>query len=216
MTYLIIGPDGPDKAARITALKNKYLLAPDSKNFDLDVLYALKLDPRELKETLHKLPAVSPARLIILHDCHKFTAEHKDIVFDFISSKAEHAVVVMESSQWSDKDSFVKRIKKDVQVMTLAPAYEPNVFDITRAMEHRQYKEALSRLDDILKSGVYPLQLMGVLIWFWGQSRRRLNQKRYEEGLKYLKEADIDIKRSRIRPEFAMERLVVRLCTVLD
>ncbi len=75
--------------------------------------------------------------------------------------------------------------------------------------------QALKILNELLEEGIHPLQIMGGLLWFWGKEKFRLKGDRYNKGLLVLQEADLNIKRSRLLPEHAIEVVVVKLCSLL-
>ena len=52
---------------------------------------------------------------------------------------------------------------------------------------------------------------MGALVWYWGKEGKACGKERFERGLKALEEADLNIKRSRLDPQYAVEKLVVEL-----
>ena len=66
-------------------------------------------------------------------------------------------------------------------------------------------------LHGFYNQGMYPLQMMGALVWYWGKEGKALGPQRFEKGLKALEEADLNIKRSRFLPEYALEKLIVEL-----
>lgn len=215
MTYLIIGEDIAVKENKILQLKQKFLTSPDSQNYDFDILYATKLDAAVLKKALIALPAVSDKRLIILHDCHKLSLQNKKIIIEFIGSPEDHVVLILESGQLTSRDSFYKKIYKTVELFETQSEQKPNVFNMTRAMSMRKKSEALKILHVLLSDGVHPLQIMGGLIWYWEKSRPKLSFDKFTKGLTCLQETDLNIKRSRLNPNYAMELLVVKLCSIL-
>ncbi len=64
-------------------------------------------------------------------------------------------------------------------------------------------------------TNVHPLQIMGALVWYWGKEGKACGKERFERGLKALEEADLNIKRSRLEPQYAVEKLVVELGLLL-
>lgn len=215
MFYVFLGSDELTKAEKIAELKKKYLGSSDAQKFDLEVCYAEKLDPATLQKALLALPAIASKRVIILYNCHKLDSSNKELLIDFISSpKSADAVLIMEDGSMKETDTFIKKIRPYAKVISYVSSEPVSVFDMTRAISQKQPSKALQLLSDLLASGVHPLQIMGALIWFWGKSRWQLSQAAYAKGLQYMQQADMDIKRSRLRPEYAMERLVVRLCLV--
>ena len=73
------------------------------------------------------------------------------------------------------------------------------------------YETLFKMMNEFYNQGMYPLQMMGALVWYWGKEGRALGPQRFERGLKALEEADLNIKRSRLLPEYAIEKLVVEL-----
>jgi DNA polymerase III delta subunit len=51
-------------------------------------------------------------------------------------------------------------------------------------------------------------------VWYWGKEGRMLAKTKFERGLQALEEADLNIKRSRLNPEYAVEKLVVELMSL--
>ena len=212
MTYLFLGEDTPAKDAKIAELKKKTLSHPQSFQFDFEICHAAKLDPSTLKKALMNLPAMAPKRLIILRDCHRLTPRHQDIIVEFLEKSYKHAVLILDSNEWEQKSPFVKKIRRMVEIVEFSAAPKPGVFDLARAVESKKETEALKVLDQLLGQGIHPLQILGRLVWSWGKSRRHYSKGEFEKGLLALQEADVNIKRSRLKPEYAMEVLVVKLC----
>jgi len=92
----------------------------------------------------------------------------------------------------------------------------PNVFDMTKLITARRSGDALKMLDGFYRDNVHPLKIMGALVWYWGKEGKALGPERFERGLKALEEADLNIKRSRLNPQYAVEKLVVELGLLLN
>ena len=125
-------------------------------------------------------------------------------------------MLVLESSEVTEKDSFVKKVKPFAEIVSFSVEKRSNVFDMTRAMSYKKPADALKILSGLISEGSHPLQIMGGLVWFWGKAGQRIGMQKYEKGLRALQDADLDIKRSRLKPDYAMEVLVVKLCTLLQ
>jgi len=216
MIIFLLGEDKDRRDARIEEIRKEYLLSPEARNFDHDVLYAHKLEPQELKKSLISFPALAPRRLIFIHECHKLTAPLKDMIAEFAESDQAHAVLVMISAQIGAGDSFVRKLKSRARVEDWGKEGKQNVFDMTRAMTRRRAPEALKILSALLSEGAHPLQIMGGLVWFWGKTRPRLSAENFQKGLEALQGADLNIKRSRIKPDMAVEVAVVKLCELMN
>jgi len=215
MTYLLLGEDEPKKNERIEALKGKALSTPEARSFDGEILYATKLDPHDLRRSLLSLPAVAPRRFVLIHTCHKLKPRNKEVLLDFLKEEQGHVLLVLESSGWGPGDAFVKKLRPFVTMESFETAVSSNVFDMTRLMSRGRSAEALKLLFDLLGEGQHPLQVMGALVWFWGKQRARMDRQRFEKGLRTLQEADLNIKRSRVKPDHAVEFAVVKLSALL-
>jgi DNA polymerase III delta subunit len=215
MTYLFLGEDGEQKESTISEIKEKILADKDARNFDYEVLYATNLDPSTLKKTLITLPAVAKKRLILIHACEKLNPHNQELILEFVSSHQEYADLLLESSTLNSNDSFVKKLKPFVNMISSAGQEKSNVFDMTRAMTMRRQPEALKILSSLLEEGAHPLQIMGGMVWFWGKCKQRVSRDKFEEGLRVLSQADLNIKRSRLSPDYAIELVVVKLCGIL-
>lgn len=190
-------------------------LAPESYDFDYEVLYGTKCDPLTLKKTLITLPAIAKKRVVFLRDCHKLSDHNQELLSEFAASNHDHIILILESSQWEVTHSFVKALKSSAKIIDTGRTAKPNVFDVTRMIGQRRSSDALKVLADLFSDGIHPLQIMGGLVWFWGSERTRMPANRFEKGLLALEEADLNIKRSRLKPEQAVELLVVKLCAEL-
>lgn len=212
MTYLFLGEDSRAKDEKIGELKKKILTPPQSFQFDYELLHAAKLEEHHLKKVLMNLPALAPRRLVVIREGHRLSPKNQDILVQFLEKAYDHAVIVLDSDEWDHKNSFVRKIRKMVDLIEFSSTKKIDVFDLTRTIDSRKETEALKILDQLLKGGTHPLQILGTLVWFWKKSRGRFSGKEFKEGLLALQEADLNIKRSRLKPEYAMELLVVKLC----
>src|SRR3989338_5471392 len=214
MAYFLLGQDRVAKDAKIVELR-KTLLPLEALEFDYEVLYAHKLDSDDLQKALIAFPAVASQRLVVIRESHRLDPHHKKLILDFFSKKNNKTVLIFDSDEWGPTDSFVKSLSPWVKVMHFARGQEFNVFDMTRAIGQRPPEEALKILAMLLGDGVHPLQLMGGMVWFWGKSRDRLSKEKFKKGLAVLQEADLNIKRSRLKPEYAVEVAVVKLSSLV-
>jgi DNA polymerase III delta subunit len=212
--YFLLGEDMAAKEAKVAAWKKEYLVPAESQEFDFEVLYGTKCDPLVLKKALIALPALAKQRVVLLRDGHKFSEHNQSLLSEFAASNHDHLVLIIESSQWEATHSLVKSLKSSAKIVDTGRAAKQNVFDMTRLIGQRKSGDALKVLSDLFFDGVHPLQIMGGLVWFWGNERPRMPANRFEQGLMALEEADLNIKRSRLRPEQAVEVLVVKLCSL--
>ena len=214
MIYLLLGKDTAAKEIKITQIKDKVLKSPEARQFDYETLSAHKLDADTLKQALDALPAVDKQRFLLIREAENLNAHNKDLIVAFAETKAEHLVLVLDAFAADARASFFKKISAGAEIATFDTPETENVFDMTRAMGARQPAQALKILNGILTKGDHPLQILGALVWFWGKNKPRLSLDRFQRGLNELQEADLNIKRSRLKPEYTLEILVVKLCSL--
>ncbi len=208
MIYLLLGEDVHLKDRQISEIKSK-LLPSEAVPFDFESLDAHHLSAFDLKKSLLALPILSPQRLILIRHGHQLRNEAAEVLLSFAKEAPVHCDVMLEAA--GELKGILKEISAYARTFVFGVKQEANVFDMTRLMSARKITEALKMLHEFYQEGVYPLQLMGVLVWYWGKEGRALGSVEFEQGLKALQEADLNIKRSRLLPEYAVEKLVVEL-----
>jgi DNA polymerase III delta subunit len=220
MVYFLLGEDRLAKDQRIAELKEKFLagsLPPqDTLPFDQEILYTTALDPQDLKKSLLALPAVASKRFVVIRGAfQKLHAHNKKILLEFVQGGHDHLILILDASEANDTDGFIREMSPYANVMRSHQRVKQNVFDMTNAMAAGHGTQALKILNDLFADGNHPLQIMGGLVWFWGKRRDRLPAEKFHEGLRNLQEADLNIKRSRLRPECALEVLVAKLTALI-
>ncbi len=216
MIYLLLGEDEAVKEANLTQLKEKFLTSTNARHFDFEILYAHKIDPLALQKALLALPVSGSRRMVLVRESHHLSTANKEFLRQFSSLKHDHVVLILESTELNAQDSFVKVLKPAVKLLESAIKQKLNVFDMTRAIGAHRSAEAIKILSTLFADGVHPLQIMGGLVWFWGKLRPQLAPDKFEEGLYLLQEADVNIKRSRLQPEHAVELVVIKLANLFS
>jgi DNA polymerase III delta subunit len=95
-------------------------------------------------------------------------------------------------------------------VILFKETVKPDTFVLSRSIESRRLDTALKLLDQLLKDGEKPERILGGLRYAW--ERGIANPVETKRRLKLLLGCDIDIKTGRLKPSFALEKLVVGLC----
>jgi DNA polymerase III delta subunit len=215
MIYLFLGDDLPAKDAKISEIKNKFFKdSQEALAFDLDNLDAKDLRDDALKKAFLALPVIAPLRLIILRQVHKLKSADIQVLINFCQKPAKYCDLILESSENTLKGDL-KDLPLYVKGTVLGKPEGPNVFDMTKLISAHRGGEALKMLDGFYRADVHPLQIMGALVWYWGKEGKACGKERFERGLKALQEADLNIKRSRLEPRYAVEKLVVELGQLL-
>ncbi len=212
MIYLFLGGDRQAKEQQIAKIKAACLPSDNALKFDYELLHGVKLDPDVLKKALIALPAVAKKRLILVRTPEKLNAQNKNIILEFIETENEHAVLILDSEETGLKNSFFNKVTAVAKVMQFAQGGKKRkIWDATRAIEQCNPSEALKILYGLMEEGNPPLKIMGALVWFWGDLKSRLPAERFKKGLLVLQEADLNIKRSRLKPEHAVEVAITNL-----
>ena len=217
MIYLLLGEGRDAKDRKIIEIKAKYLTDHSALKLDYESLHGGQLDPLVLKKALISLPAVSKKRLVLIRVANKLDIHNQEIILDFIQSGHSHAVVILDSDGGEGKNSFLTKVKAAAEVVNYGAAQrQKNTFDMTRAIESRDPAGALNILNELMQDGNHPLKLIGGMVWFWGDRKSRLSADQFKKGLEVLQEADLNIKRSRLNPEYAVEIAVTKLANILN
>ncbi|MBI3602816.1 MAG: hypothetical protein HY209_08005 [Candidatus Omnitrophica bacterium] len=209
MIYLLLGEDTQAKDLKIAEIKSRLLTKPEAVHFDFESLDAHHLSAASLKKALLALPAFSSQRLVLIRHVHKLKNDVVTVLLPFVDKPPDYCDVILEAS--GELKGQLKEMPTGVKTWTLGVKEEANIFDMTRLMSAQKTTEALKMLHEFYSHGMYPLQMMGALVWYWGKEGRALGPQKFERGLKVLQEADLNIKRSRLLPEYALEKLVVEL-----
>lgn len=209
MIYLLLGEDTQAKDNKIAQIKSSFLRTPESHHFDFESLDASHLSGANLKKALLSLPMISNKRLLLIRHAHHLKQDTIKVLENFLKDSCEHCDVILETVE-TLKEAF-SSIVASARVFNFGEAQETNIFNMTKLMTARKTTDALKMLNEFYDQGMYPLQMMGALVWYWGKQGRALGSQKFQKGLKALEDADLNIKRSRLIPEYAMEKLVVEL-----
>ena len=213
MIYCFLGQDTNAKREKIEEVKAKLFKSQDYFNFDYESLHAHKLDPDVLKQALIALPVIASQRLVIIRETEKLNAQGKRVLLEFISKTSEYLVLILDFEVVESKDELLASLRTKTKIFEFGVVQRANVFDMTRAIGMRNSTEALRLLDELVTAGDYPPQMVGAILWFWSNKvKEKISKKNFQDGLVLLQEADLNIKRSRLKPQYALEVLVTRLC----
>ncbi len=211
MVYLFIGQDSPAKDTQFNKIKQD-LLAKEVEDFNLDILFARDLTLKKLQERILCLPVKSPARIVLIREAESLKEEIKEFVLRYAAKPQKRLCLIldMHSPLKERKDGFLNRLLPYVKIMRFKQEPEIDAFTLARQIGSRQADSALRVLSRLLSQGERPERILGGLRFAfekegfgWPQARKRL---------KLLLACDIDMKSGRLKPDFALEKLVVSLC----
>jgi len=209
--YLFIGEDSLSKDIKLKKIKQEYLVG-GIESFNLDILYARELNLKDFQERLLCLPVKAKKRIVVIKDVQHLREDIKEFILKYVRNPLSNILLVLDIIPKKHKDEFIERISRYVQICRFKEPVHLNTFALSRQIDSQRTDYALRILNQLLKNGERPERILGGLRYVWeGISGRPLEIRK---KLKFLLDCDIDIKRGKLKPEFALEKLVVRLCAL--
>ncbi len=210
MVYLLTGQDSASKDRLLAELKEKYL-PPEARDFNVDILYPSDLTVQGLQEKLLFFPVGSRTRLVVLREAHRL----KPAVKTFLSAYAAHplpeVILVVDLPQHEPRDPFYRSLAAAARVVVCGQVERIDAFQLGRCIAARRTAQALQLLSRLLQKGEKPELIVGGVR---AALSRELAGARLTQALRLLLRCDVEIKTGKIRADFALERLMVRLCSL--
>ena len=210
MIYLFTGEDEPAKQERISSLK-KQLFPADTESFNYDSFYARELNLALLKELLGRLPVLAKQRLLVIKDILKLKPDIQEYILSRLKDLPQNIILILDVSKTSAEASrFISALLKTAKVISFKSPPETNAFDLARAIERKSSESALNILADLFANGERPERILGALRYQFVRPGASPGENRNK--IQLLLETDNNLKTGRIKPVFALEALVVKLC----
>ncbi|MBU0469481.1 MAG: hypothetical protein KKD07_06215 [Candidatus Omnitrophica bacterium] len=213
MIYLLLGDENALKSQKIDELKKQYICSNEEFQFDYETLDGNKLDPAVLKKSLISLPVVAKRRVILIHSCQKLSDHNKKIILEFAQADEDKVVLILDSDSAASKNAFIQDLCKRAEVISFTRGRPQTAFDMGDDILSCNPKGALTVLASLLESGQTPVWILGGMLSSWQKNKRRMAVSRYKKGLLELQEADLNIKRTKLDVQHALEILVVKLAS---
>lgn len=210
MIYLFLGGDTPEKDAQLRKAVSASL-ARGSEEFNLDTLYGDDLSLSALQERLKSLPVNSPARVIIIKSAHRLHTELKDYLLDYVRKPFGQITLILEADPKDGRDAFITGIAHQARVVRQPKNSTGDVFMLCRYVDQRQAVLALKLLVDLLQAGERPERLLGGMRYCWCTARGQAAQG--GQRMERLLECDREIKTGKLKPNRALEKLVIELAS---
>jgi DNA polymerase III delta subunit len=209
MVYLLIGQDIAAKEIQLKKIKQEFL-SPDLQDFNLDTLYAQEINLKDIQERFLSIPLKSAKRIIVIKDAHLLDEESQDFLLAFSKKPRKELILVLDFAQYDDKDKFIQGISAGACRLRFKETVDPNTFTLNRQIELRKTDSALRLLNQLLKNGEAPERILGGLRYAW--EKQNIQSLSARRKLRLLLSCDLEIKTGRLKPDFALEKLVVSLC----
>ncbi len=211
MLYLFIGQDLPAKDAALKRIKEESLTRK-LEDFNLDVLYAEKLTLKELQEKLLSIPLNSHKRIVLIKDAQELQKAIDDFIAVWAARQDKSTILILDIGSERTKAAFLRSLSKYAKVIRFKEEIIPSAFNLSRQIEKRQSGKALLILNQLIKEGEPVERILGGLRY--SLENNMVNPRGLRLRLKLLLNCDIEIKTGRLKPVFALEKLVVNLCAL--
>lgn len=207
--YLFIGQDPFSRDLRLKKLREEFL-DKDTEDFNLDILYGRELALKGLQERLLCLPVKAKKRIIVIKGAQFLKEDIRDFMLGYALKPRKDIVLVLYIDRYEPKDGFISALSRHAEVLRFKEEAPLDAFTLGRQMGFKKADASLRVLNQLLKNGEKPEKILGGLRY----SLMRASDNRFEvrRRLKLLLNCDIDIKTGRLKPAFALEKLVINLC----
>lgn len=209
MIYLFLGQDSLAKDIQLSRLRQESI-AKETEQFNLDVLYARELSLKDLQEKLSRLPVNNRYRLVAVKNAQELKEESREFILKYCQSPYKQIILILDIDGQAKTDGFIKGLSKYARVCRFKETKRLDAFSLSRQIQLGRPDYALRVLNQILKEGDRPERILGGLRYFY--ERGVASPLQVKKGLKSLVNCDIEIKTGRLKPAFALEKLVIYLC----
>ena len=210
MVYVFIGQDNLSKSTRLAALKRE-CYPSESEQFNLEILYGRDLSVKMLQERILCLPAMgAKKRLVVIRQASGLRREVREYLTQYCRKPAAHVVLVLDIDFLDYREMGWKALLDKTKVLRFKEEPRLDAFALGRLVVQKRPEQALRTLHHLLTQGQKPELILGgvryVLEHEVVQGREKM------KGLRLLVTCDTEIKTGRLKPQIALEKLVVGLC----
>jgi len=209
MVYLFLGQDSLSKDIQLRQIKEQSL-AKNVEQFNLDTIYARELDLKGLQEKFLLLPVNNPKRMIVIKDAQLLKDECRRFIIDYAKDPDNRLDLVLDVDKYDKRDGFINELSRYAKTVRFREEPKVDAFVLSRAIEMNKPDQALRLLAQLLRDGERPERVLGGLRFAWERSVSYPQEAK--RRLKLLLACDIDIKTGKLKPDFALEKLVIGLC----
>lgn len=210
MVYLFIGDDQFSKDIKLDKIKEELFLK-EFEPFNFDILYARELDLVKLQEALLRLPFKAKQRLILIKEAFSLKEPIKEYLLSYLKKNLKPpTLLILDIERLDKKDAFLNKIAYYSKVFRFKESLTPDTFHLSDEINNKRINTSLKILRGLLLSGTRPEKIMGGLRYCWENSY--LSTAERKKRLNLLLNCDIEIKTGKAKPEFVLERLLIRLC----
>jgi len=207
--YLFAGQDFSAKEAQLKKIKQEFL-SQSLQDFNQDTLYAKEIKLKDIQEKFLCLPLKNAKRIIVIKEAQLLEESCREFLLAFAKKPSPQLVLVLDFAQYDHKDEFLKKISAFAQILRFKETVDPDTFTLNRQIELKKADQALQLLNQLLRNGEAPERILGGLRYAW--ERQGVQGLSAQKKLRLLLSCDLEIKTGRLKPAFALEKLIVSLC----
>lgn len=209
--YLFIGQDYLSKDSQLARLKQEFL-PPEIQDFNFDILYAKDTPLKALQEKLLFFPVKAKKRIVVLRDIGNAREEVRQFLLRYLKAPSPGILLVLDIERRPPKDEFIATLARCARVFSFRETVQADAFTLSRAIQSKNTPSSLVLLHELLENGEKPERILGGLRY--ALEARFARPFPLKRAFRFLLGCDIEIKTGKLKPEFALERLVVRLCAL--
>lgn len=207
--YLFLGQDSLSKDIKLKSIKQE-LLGSRIEQFNLDILYARELSLKDLQERILCLPVGAEKRLVVIRNAQGLKKELQEFILQYAKKPLRQIVLILDVSRYDSRDQFLNRMMRLSQVVRFKDDIRPDTFVLARQVGLKKADYALRTLNQLLNNGEKPEWILGGLRY--ATERDVVHPLDKRKRIKLLLSCDIDIKTGKLKPTFALEKLIISLC----
>lgn len=208
----IIGQDGLSRKQQVLENIKKTFLPPEIQDFNLDTLYAKEDKLIDFQKRFLCLPFKTEKRIIIIKDASDLKEDVREFILNYLKSPKHSIILILDINEFDPRDNFIKYLTRCARIYTFDKDIRPNAFALSQHIDSNRPDNALRILNQLLENGEKPEQILGALRYAWDKdSLYALDRKK---RLRLLFNCDMEIKTGRIKPAFALEKLIISLSSL--
>lgn len=206
MIYLFVGEDKFSKDIKLEKIKREFF-SRELESFNFDLLYAKDLSLLSLQEALQRLPCKAKKRIILVKEAALLKEPLKTYLLAYSKKPAGSNILILDTETTERKNPFLNTLLPHVRKFQFPGKEKPDVFKLYWLVNQKRLSSALRLLRQLLLEGQPPEQILGGLRYKCENERLNYQEKKRRLGL--LLSCDLEMKTGRLRPDLALERLLV-------
>lgn len=207
--YLLVGQDSISKNVTLARLKEE-ILSKKTSDFNFDQVYAKEINLKSLQEKFLAIPAASEKRLIVIKDAQSLKDDAKKFLLNYLKKPYSQIILVMDFEHMDRRDQFLSSLMRSAKVFRFKEDLPLDTFMLSRQISQGKCDSALKMLFLLLDKGEKPERILGGLRY--SCLKNSYNKLELKKNLKLLLTCDIEIKTGKLKPVFALEKLIISLC----